>query len=184
MMQDHPVRGADILMAQPGVHPLSVMIAFEHHARYDLNGYPNINGKDRIGLFSRIVEVADVYDAMTTSRPYQKARTPDQAMRVLVKDMGTVFDPLLVKVFIDMMGLYPVGTLVRLATGEIGIVYEPGESDALWPSVKVIRDPDGGELEPHFVDLVKLKEKVGEAGHAILESLRPEDFGIDTQEFL
>ncbi len=184
MMQDHPVRGADILLAQPGVHPLSVMIAFEHHARYDLNGYPSINGKDRIGLFSRIVEVADVYDAMTSSRPYQKARTPDQAMRVLVKDMGTVFDPLLVKVFIDMMGLYPVGTLVRLATGEIGIVYEPGESDALWPSVKVIRDPDGGELEPHIVDLVKLKEKVGETGHAILESLRPEDFGIDTQEFL
>lgn len=184
MMQDHPVKGADILLAQPGVHPLSVIVAYEHHARYDMHGYPKINGKDRIGLFSRIVEVADVYDAMTSARPYQKARTPDQAMRVLVKDMGTVFDPLLVKVFIDMMGLYPVGTLVRLVTGEMGIVYEPGESDTLWPSVKIIRDPEGGEVEPRVVDLIELKDKIGETGNAILESLRPETFGIDPQDFL
>lgn len=65
------------------------MIAYEHHARYDLKGYPEIIGKDKISLFSRIVEIADVYDAMTTVRPYQNARTPDQAIRVLVKDMGT-----------------------------------------------------------------------------------------------
>ncbi len=184
MMQDHPVRGADILLAQPGVHPLAVMVAYEHHARYDLAGYPKVTGKERIGLFSRIVEVCDVYDAMTSARPYQKARTPDQAMRVLVKDMGTAFDPLLVKVFIDMMGLFPVGTLVRLATGEIGVIYEPGESDALWPLVKVIRGPEGGEVEPHLVDLVYLKETIGEVEQAIVEAIHPEQLGIDPQEYL
>ncbi|MEW6555603.1 MAG: HD-GYP domain-containing protein [Actinomycetota bacterium] len=184
MMQAHPVRGADILMAQPGVHPLSVMVAYEHHARYDLAGYPKVSNKERIGLFSRIVEVCDVYDAMTSSRPYQKARTPDQAMRVLVKDMNAVFDPLMVKVFIDMMGMFPVGTLVRLATGEVGVIYEPGESDAMWPRVKVIRDPDGGEVEPRIVDLVYLKDKIGETGEAILEALHPEALGIDPLDFL
>lgn len=184
MMQAHPVRGADILMAQPGVHPLSVMVAYEHHARYDLTGYPRVKGKERLGLFSRIVEVCDVYDAMTSARPYQKARTPDQAMRVLVKDMGTVFDPLLVKVFIDMMGLFPVGTLVRLATGEVAVIYEPGESDALWPRVKIIRDPEGGEVEPRIVDLVYLKDRIGETGQAILESLHPGTLGIDPQAYL
>jgi HD-GYP domain-containing protein (c-di-GMP phosphodiesterase class II) len=184
MMQDHPVKGADILMAQPGVHPLSVMVAYEHHARYDLAGYPKVNRKERIGLFSRIVEVCDVYDAMTSARPYQKARTPDQAMRVLVKDMGTAFDPLMVKVFIDMMGLFPVGTLVRLATGEVAVIYEPGESDAMWPRVKVIRDPEGGAVEPRIVDLVYLKDKIGETGQAILEALHPASLGIDPQEYL
>jgi HD-GYP domain-containing protein (c-di-GMP phosphodiesterase class II) len=184
MMQEHPARGADILLAQPGVHPLAVMVAYEHHARYDLNGYPKIHGKDRIGLFSRIVEVADVYDAMTSARPYQKARMPDQAMRVLVKDMGSCFDPLLVKVFIDMMGLFPVGTPVRLATGEVGVVYEPDQSDALWPRVKVILDPDGGEVEPSIVDLHKLKEKIGETEQPLLESIHPEDLGIDIREYL
>jgi HD-GYP domain-containing protein (c-di-GMP phosphodiesterase class II) len=184
MMKDHPVKGADILLAQPGVHPLSVTIAYEHHARYDLRGYPKINGKNSIGLFSRIVEIADVYDAMTTARPYQHARTPEQAIRVLVKDMGSVFDPLLVKVFIDMMGIFPVGTLVRLATGELGIVYEQNEGDVMLPKVKIIRDPDGGEVEPQLVDLVHLKEKIGETGRTILESIPPELLGLDITPYL
>jgi HD-GYP domain-containing protein (c-di-GMP phosphodiesterase class II) len=184
MMKDHPVKGADILLAQPGVHPLSVTIAYEHHARYDLRGYPKINGKDCIGLFSRIVEIADVYDAMTTARPYQHARTPEQAIRVLVKDMGTVFDPLLVKVFIDMMGVFPVGTLVRLATGELGIVYEQNEGDVMSPKVKIIRGPDGGEVEPQLVDLVHLKEKIGDTGRTILESIPPELLGLDVMPYL
>jgi HD-GYP domain-containing protein (c-di-GMP phosphodiesterase class II) len=183
-MQDHPARGADILTAQPGVHPLSVMIAYEHHARYDLKGYPKLTGKKRPGLFSRIVEVCDVFDAMTSSRPYQEARTTDQAMRVLVKDMGTVFDPLMVKVFIDMMGLFPVGTLVRLITGEVAVIYEPGETDPLWPRVKIIRDPEGGEVEPSIVDLVYLKDKVGETGEAILEAIHPAALGLDPQDYL
>lgn len=183
-MRSHPVRGADILMGQPGVHPLSVMVAYEHHMRYDLGGYPEARDKESLGLFSRIVEVCDAYDAMTSTRPYQQARTPDQAMRVLVKGMGTAFDSLLVKVFIDMMGLFPVGSTVRLATGEVGVVYEPGESDALWPRVKIVRDAEGGEVEPRIVDLVYLKDKIGETGQAILETLRPDALGIDTQAYL
>ncbi len=184
MMRDHPARGADILLAQPGVHPLSVMVAYEHHARYDLRGYPRINGKRLQGLFSRIVQVCDVYDAMTTTRPYQRARTPDQAMRVLVKEMGSSFDPLLVKVFMDMMGMFPVGTLVRLVTGETAVVYEAAGEDAAWPRVKVIRDAEGGEVEPRVMDLARLVEKVGEGGRAILESIHPEDAGIDPQDYL
>lgn len=184
LMHEHPVRGADILLAQPGVHPLSVMVAYEHHSRYDLQGYPTLNGKVHQGLFSRIVEIADVYDAMTSVRPYQNARTPDQAIRVLVKDMGAVFDPLLVKVFIDMIGFYPIGTLVRLATGELGIVYEQNEVDAFAPKVKVIRDPDGEEVEPRLIDVLGLKKKIGETAPAVLDSLNPQQMGIDPAPFL
>lgn len=184
MMKEHPVRGADILLAQPGVHPLSITIACEHHAQYDLKGYPEVTGKDRIGLFPRVVEIADAYDAMTSARSYQKARTPDQAIRVLVKGMGTVFDPLLVKVFVDMMGLFPVGTPVRLVTGELGIVYEQNEGDAMCPKVKIIRDPDGSEVEPYIVDLTYFKEKVGETSRIILESLSPQLHGLDISPYL
>jgi HD-GYP domain-containing protein (c-di-GMP phosphodiesterase class II) len=184
LMREHPVKGADILLAQPGVHPLSTMIAYEHHAQYDLKGYPKITGKERIGLFSRIVEVVDAYDAMTSIRPYQKARLPDQAIRILVKNMGTTFDPLLVKVFIDMMGLYPVGTLVRLVTGELGIVYEQNEGDNMCPKVKILRDAEGSEVEPRVVDLIRFKEKIGETGRAILESLNPQLMGLDIVQHL
>jgi HD-GYP domain-containing protein (c-di-GMP phosphodiesterase class II) len=184
VMKDHPVRGADILLAQPGVHPLSVTVAYEHHAQYDLKGYPKINGKKSIGLLPRIVEVVDVYDAMTTKRPYQDSRTPEWAIRTLAKGMGTVFDPLLVKVFIDMMGIYPVGTLVRLVTGELGIVYEQNDGEIMLPKVKVIRDAEGGEIEPRIVDLIRFKEKIGEAGRAILETIPPELIGLDIMPFL
>ncbi len=184
LMQEHPARGADILLAQPGMHPLSVLIAYEHHARYDLKGYPKISGKERIALFSRIVEVADVYDAMTTARPYQKARTPDQAVRVLVKDMGTTFDPLLVKVFVDMMGLFPVGSLVRLVSGELAIVYEQNEADLTLPKVKIIRDPAGEEIEPRVIDLMRFKDKISETGTAVLESFDPRALGLDIIPYL
>ncbi len=184
LMQEHPVRGADILLAQPGVHPLSVLVAYEHHARYDLNGYPRITGKDSLSLFSRIVELVDVYDAMTTTRPYQDARTPDHAIRILVKEKGKAFDPLLVKIFVDMMGLYPVGTLVRLATGELGVVYEQVEGDAACPRVKIIRDPDGREVEPRIVDVALLKEKLGAGNGEVMTSVKPDKIGVNPLDYL
>lgn len=184
LMKQHPVRGADILLAQPGVHPLSVMVAYEHHARYDLSGYPAVSGKDRIGLFSRIVQIVDVFDAMTSARPYQGARTPDHAIRVLVKGMGNAFDPLLVKIFVDMMGLYPVGTLVRLKGGELGVVYEQAEGEAASPRVKIIRDRDGREVEPYMVDVAKLREGGAGDDREIVESVLPEKAGIDPLDYL
>ncbi len=184
LMRAHPVVGADILVSQPGINPLSVVIAFEHHKRYDLKGYPEADEKRELSLFSRIVEIADVYDAMTTDRPYQKAKDPQQAMRVLAKDSGSAFDPLLVKVFVDMMGFYPVGTLVRTAAGETGIVYEQNEGDAAAPLVKIIRDAGGEEVEPHVIDLTLLKEKVMETGRAVIEALNPREAGIDVGEYL
>ncbi|MDI6873251.1 HD-GYP domain-containing protein [Candidatus Solincola sp.] len=182
-MKRHPVRGADILLAQPGVHPLSVLVAYEHHARYDLTGYPRLNGVEKPSLFSRIVQLVDVYDAMTTVRPYQDARTPDHAIRVLVREKGATFDPLLVKVFVDMMGLYPVGTLVRLHTGELGVVYEQVEGEPTSPRVKVIRDPEGREVEPYLVEVTRLRERAA-PGEEVISSARPEQEGLDPLDYL
>ncbi len=184
IMRHHPVVGADILIGQPGVHPLSVVVAYEHHARYDLKGYPTIMEKRGISLFSRIVEIADVYDAMTSDRPYQKAKDPHTAIRYLVKNRGTVFDPLMVKVFVDMLGFFPVGTLVRIATGETGIVYDQNEGDPMCPRVKIIRDPSGEEVEPRIMDLTLLKEKVEAAGRSVVEAVDPKKLGIDTLRYL
>ena len=184
VMKQHPVRGADILLAQPGVHPLSVLVAYEHHAHHDLSGYPKVSRKEHPSLFSRIVEIVDVYDAMTSSRPYQGARTPEHALRILAKKMGAFFDPLLVKIFVDMMGLYPVGTLVRLYSGEVGVVYEQVEGNTASPRVKVIRDREGREVEPYLLDISSLKRKLGPEDMEILEPLLPEKAGIDPLDYL
>lgn len=181
VVKAHPVKGADILLAQPGIHPLSVAVAMEHHAHYDMSGYPRIKGKDRPALFSRIVEIADVYDAMTTTRPYQKARTPEQALRVLLKDSGTVFDPLLVSLFIKMMGIYPPGTLVRLSDGRVGLVGE-NTSDPCKPKVRVISVDDSLLERPYVLDLGNDKEEGG--GVEITEVLNPVHEGLDLGSLL
>lgn len=184
IMRSHPVRGADILLAQPGVNPLSVTVAFEHHVRYDLSGYPGLKHKKRQGLFARIVQIADVYDAMTTSRPYQRARSPFQALRILAMDRGTAFDPLLVRIFIDMMGFYPVGTLVRLHTGELAMVHDQNPGEPLYPKVKIIADEDGNEVEPRVVDLLSRRESLGEGRSPVLEVINPYEAGMDVFEYL
>jgi hypothetical protein len=138
---------------------------------------------EKPSLFSRIVQLVDVYDAMTTVRPYQDARTPDHAIRVLVREKGATFDPLLVKVFVDMMGLYPVGTLVRLHTGELGVVYEQVEGEPTSPRVKVIRDPEGREVEPYLVEVTRLRERAA-PGEEVISSARPEQEGLDPLDYL
>lgn len=180
LIKAHPVKGADILLAQPGVHPLSVAIAMEHHAHYDMSGYPRIIGKARPFLFSRIVEMADVYDAMTTTRSYQKARTPEQALRVLLKDSGTVFDPDLTSSFIYMMGIYPPGTLVRLNDGRVGMVKEVAVGDPRHPVVKIIADEAGGLTEAYVLDLGSNEAR--QKGLEITEVLKPETVGLDQVE--
>jgi hypothetical protein len=100
-----------------------------------------------------------------------------------VREKGTAFDPLLVKVFVDMMGLYPVGTLVRLYTGELGVVYEQVEGDASSPRVKVIRDPEGREVEPFLVEVARLRERAA-PGEEVITSVKPDQVGLDPLAYL
>jgi HD-GYP domain-containing protein (c-di-GMP phosphodiesterase class II) len=182
IIRSHPVKGADILLAQPGIHPLSVAVAMEHHAHYDMGGYPKIRGKERPSLFSRIVEMADVYDAMTTTRPYQRARTPEQALRILLKDSGFVFDPALAPMFVAMMGIYPAGTLVRLSDGRWGVVSEGAVVEPRYPVVKVIADENGPLTRPFLLDLGG--DVARERGLEVAEVLLPEEAGVDLEGFL
>ncbi|MBN1631710.1 MAG: hypothetical protein JW990_18295, partial [Thermoleophilia bacterium] len=103
-----------------------VVVAFEHHLNYDLTGYPSVEIRDRVSLFGSIVAIADVFDALTTARVYRKVNpTPPEAIAVLVKERGTSFDPTLVKLFVEVMGVYPVGTVVALTGREAGVVCQP-----------------------------------------------------------
>ncbi len=181
LVREHPVRGADLLVAQPGVHPLSVITAYEHHVRYDLQGFPRLRAKNHAGLFSLIVQIADCYDAMTTDRPYKKAMMPDRAIRVLAYGSGTQFDPLLVKVFIDMMGFYPVGTLVRLESGELGVVYGQGEGEASHPLVKLVGNGDPEDGAP-LIDLGRLRPGDPSTG-AVEAAVNPLLAGVDVASY-
>lgn len=127
-MRSHPIYASRTLLGVSRPSPSimkAVVVAFEHHLNYDMTGYPKTELKDTVTLFGNIVAIADRYDAMTTARAYRKNLTPYEALHYLIDRAGTLFDPVLVKLFVDIMGLYPPGTLVELTNGETGVVCEP-----------------------------------------------------------
>jgi HD-GYP domain-containing protein (c-di-GMP phosphodiesterase class II) len=128
-VRTHPVTAALALLGAKRLTPASmraVVVAYEHHLNYDLSGYPPTTLKDHVSLFGNIVTIADRYDALTTSRPYRLVNlTPHEAVVYLISNAGRYFDPALVKLFVEMLGFYPPGTLVGLDTGDIGVVCEP-----------------------------------------------------------
>jgi HD-GYP domain-containing protein (c-di-GMP phosphodiesterase class II) len=164
----HPTMGTMMLLAslQPGVPSMrAAVVAFEHHLRYDLSGYPPTRSKKSVTLFGSIVSITDVFDALTTARVYRTRNlTPYEALDYLITNAGTRFDPVLVKLFAEVMGLYPSGTVVELTSGEIAVVVKPppagGSLDR--PHVRILRGTEAGSVVDlgdkhggHFVRTVK-----------------------------
>lgn len=157
-MREHPVRGAQIVSQLPGVDKSSVVMILEHHMRYDSTGYPQRAPLRRQHLASRIVAVADSYDAMTSRRSYSAARVQDEAMALIAKSAGSSLDPVLVRLFVRLMGVYPTHSVVRLNQGQIGIVVQPSDIDPLRPLVRIIATESGELMEPVDIPLTDAPE--------------------------
>lgn len=170
-MKIHPQEGAQAIMAAGGPgHETAATIALEHHVRFDGSGYPHRRGSPRPHSFSQLVTVADIYDSVTTRRPYRRAYTPGQALGVLVDGAGTMFDPDMVDAFIHMMGVYPPGSVVRLAGGEIAIVSRPDPDDLSALHAIIAKAADGRPIPPE-PSRIRTEQ--------ILEPLLPSEAGVD-----
>jgi HD-GYP domain-containing protein (c-di-GMP phosphodiesterase class II) len=158
---------------------------FEHHMGYDHSGYPKTPTGPRISLFGRILTIVDVYDAITSPRVYRKKTySPDEALKKIMAEAGTHFDPILVKVFVNMLGKYPVGTLVELDNGEIGLVQKPSEDLLTRPVVQLlIPEEKTGYRKGAVIDLSDRDEETGHYLHNITKSLHPSKLGIQPAEF-
>jgi hypothetical protein len=121
--------------------------------------------------------VADAYDAMTSHRSYSAARVQDDAMRLLVQGAGTAHDPVLVRLFVTLMGVYPPRSVVRLSTDETGIVLRPSENDSLRPLVRVVASSTGEMVEPYDVD-------TAQADVVVVRCLDPQDINIDVDDYI
>ncbi len=157
-VRQHPIIGAEQAALIPGLDHSSIVIIFEHHLRFDGSGYPSLGSVRKQHLASRIVAVADAYDAMTSRRSYSAARMQDEAMALLAGSAATAVDPGLLRLFVSMMGIYPPRTVVRLTDESVGIVLQPSEVDPLRPLVRVIAEPGGRMVEPIDVDLSKTED--------------------------
>jgi HD-GYP domain-containing protein (c-di-GMP phosphodiesterase class II) len=145
IVKRHPIEGALLLSDTPGVTKLAMVTAFEHHQHGGSRGYPWIDDRLQQHPFSHIISLADAYEALTAARVYYKVQiSPEQAIRIMVKKRGAAFDATLVKAFVNMLGLFPTGTLLKLDTGEIGLVTHQGR-DLMRPRVLILTKFDGSE---------------------------------------
>ncbi len=163
-----------------------VLPPFEHHLKFDLTGYPDIGWKKPISLPGRILAICDVYDALTSPRVYRKEpMSADQALGIMLEGSGTIFDPLLLKVFINMLGVYPLGTLLELDTGEIGLASKPPSTHVMNRPWVLLLQPDGqgGFEKDEEVNLAD-KDSSGYYYRSVTGSVNPAVFNIQPAEFL
>ena len=184
VLQEHPWQGVLAMFALPaGVgRPYRAMVAaFEHHLRIDLSGYPRTIRTRDLSLFSKIIAVADGFDAATTTRVYQaNPWSPAEVLRGMRDNLRLGFDPVVVKAFINLTGIYPVGTLVVLDTFEMGLVHEANSDQAApsRPMVRLLSDSQGNMIgQPLFADLTE-RTVHGLFVRTIIRTEDPERYGI------
>jgi len=187
-VRKHPVFGVKTLLSKKGLDRFStraMVVAFEHHLKLDLSGYPKLSFKKDLDLCTRIVTIADVYDSMTSGRVYIKTPlTPDEALRKMMEEEGKTFDPVLLKVFINMLGIYPVGSVVILDTGEVGIVMKANTTELSRPEVAIIADKTGKKDKIETVDLNIMDEETGKYKRSISKVIDPQQYGLEIARYI
>jgi putative nucleotidyltransferase with HDIG domain len=153
-MKSHAAIGRELLKQTPGVPETAIVITGQHHERYDGTGYPDHIKRDEISQLGQMASIVDVYDALTSNRIYHIGMEPTAVLKKLFEWSKFHFNPHLVERFICMIGIYPVGSLVRLESGMLGIVVDPGQESLLRPIVRVVFDTRRDfAVAPHDIDL-------------------------------
>ena len=179
VVRRHTLYGAHLLRNLAGPSRLAMIVAFEHHANFNLSGYPRIIMKSVPHPLSRIVQVAEFYDAATHSRRADhRPMLPAEAMAFVASRAGEIFDPDAAHIFVRAVGRYPVGSVVELDSGELAVVLRPSERDPSRPVVKVVQDRSGDAVPPRTVSL-------DESGRLrIVRSLDPTATSVDVAAHL
>lgn len=188
IMRKHPILGVKTLIKLKGLNELTIRMltgAFEHHLNYDKSGYPRLATPWYLTLSGRVISISDCYDALTSSRVYNRVPySPDKALKFMLTKSGKAFDPTLLKIFVNVIGIYPIGTLVLLDTGELAVVMQTNlnldRGDR--PKVKLITDMAGNELDGDIVDLTET-DSAGRYRKSITKTVDPTKYRIDVSRY-
>lgn len=189
IMEKHTFHGVEKLISLKDTSYLPVRtlyVALEHHLWANLSGYPKLWKRNKVGLYSKIIKICDFFDSVTTERPYRDhVLTRNQALSLMMEKSGTEFDPVLLKAFASMVGVYPIGSLVALDTEEIGIVIEANSevAFALRPKVKLITDRKGKKIDGEIVDLTEMDSEKEGYRRSVMKPLDPHKYGIRVQDY-
>ncbi len=178
IMKRHTVDGAEMLRRPPDVPALAPVVAFEHHLRADGTGYPDGVRRSPLNVGTMLCGIADVYDAMRSQRAYQEAFPTERILAVLKRNDGSQFDQHLVRRFVQLVGIYPAGNLVRLDTGEVAVVLKAYAADPYRPRVRVVVGADLVRVDrPWDIDLWEAVPGGGPS--SIVAPLDPAEYDID-----
>jgi len=185
VMCRHPVDGAAVLLEYGELPVIAPAVALEHHMRVDLGGYPKPRAPRELCLVSMIVPLADVYDALTTYRPYRPPMLPGEAAAEMANTGANgQFEPRFLSWFCDMLGAYPPGTCLELDTGQCGVVCRSSPADEPRPDVCIVVEQDGSRPpEPYEVSLQEQRSG-GRYRRSVARTIRPEERSIDPAETL
>jgi putative nucleotidyltransferase with HDIG domain len=179
LMKQHVIDGAHILRRTPEMPALAPIVAFEHHLKQDLSGYPENIGHRKLNLCTMIVSIADVYDALRSNRPYREGLATARIRAIMGEQGNPAFNQVLLRRFVNLMGLFPIGTIVRLNTEEVGVVTAEHPEDPFRPQVKVLFTNDGERMESPFLANTWERDSRGEYARAVVESVDPDSIELD-----
>lgn len=160
LVKTHPEEGHKLLLEGSGVSEVTKDVCLHHHEKIDGSGYPKGLNGETMSLFAKMGAVCDVYDAVTSNRPYKAGWDPAESIKRMAEWTGH-FDPMVFQAFVKSLGIYPIGSLVKLASGKLGVVIEQGEQSLLKPKVKIFFSTKSqAYIKPEVIDLARSPEKI------------------------
>lgn len=185
VVRSHVARGSEILAKTAGLPPAVATLASLHHERHDGSGYLRGLKGDALGVIGAIAGIVDTFDALTVKRPYAEAMSPSNALNLLFRTRSRTFHPVLVEQFIRCVGYFPVGSVVELNSGEVGVVIAQNVEQRLQPKVMVVRDAQGRPLRPQkFLNLAKLPKASADEPYRIRRTLEYGRSGVSLREVI
>ena len=162
-VKNHPAQGHKMLLEGKGISDVALDVCLHHHEKVDGRGYPEKLTNEQISLYAKMGAVCDVYDAITSDRPYKNGWEPAESIRKMAEWSKGHFDPVIFQAFVKSIGIYPVGSLVRLESDRLGVIIEQTEKSLLTPMVKIFFSiKSNGRIAPEILDLSKpaCKDKI------------------------
>lgn len=160
LVKTHPEEGYKLLLEGKGISEMTKDVCLHHHEKIDGSGYPKGLNGETMSLYAKMGAVCDVYDAVTSNRPYKAGWDPAESIKRMAEWKGH-FDPTVFQAFVKSLDIYPIGSFVRLESGKLGVVIEQGDQSLLKPKVKVFfSTKSNAYIKPETIDLARSPEKI------------------------
>ena len=183
-MARHTVYARQLLMGRSDIYPGAVDVAYSHHERLDGKGYPRGVDSTKLSMFTRIVTVADAYDAMTSDRCYKKGMSSIDSLKIIHRNIGTQFDEEIARKFIAMIGLYPPGYLIEMSNGEVGIILSADAGYSLKPKAIMVLGPDKEPQPERIINLANAPQDAQGEFYKPAGVFRSGSFGVHVNDYI